>query len=438
MEPPLNTTLYLGIIAFFISLLLFGVFSFIETSITALRLFKLRELAKKTKKYVTLFTALEKTPQKVLIAVLIATSLVNVLTASLSTAVMERIFAKINFGKLGFSLGIGFAAVAILIFGEIIPKNLAKTRGEKIFRSTLWLTNLTYLVLRPIIPGLIRLSDFLVSKIGGKRMASGASSEWISSEQEIEFLIEHGDEKGLIEAEKSEMLRGIFDLGKTPVKEIMVPAIDIASIDVNTSIKDTLSVFSKYQFTRLPAYEEKTDNIIGMIHFKDIFAIWTQEKEVSLKDLLRPISFIPESVKINQLLKELREKHQHMAMVINEYGSITGLITLEDILEEIVGEISDEYEAVTEKIIPLKQGGWLINASVPLTEVSEILSITFETKDVLTLGGFLTEQLQHVPKKGERMLYKNYYFQVQKATAKRVLQVLVFEEKSPRNQGEVL
>lgn len=434
MDPPLNSMLYFGIAAFFISLFLFGIFSFIETSITALRLFKLRELAEKTKKYKTLFTALEKSPQKVLITILIGTSVVNVLAASLSSTIMERLFAKINFGKLGFSLGIGFAAIAILIFGEIIPKNLAKTQGERIFRSTLWLTNLTYLVLRPAVPLLVRLSDFLVRQLGG---TPGTGGELVSSEKEIQFLIEHIDEKGLIETEKSEMLQSIFDLGKTPVKEIMVPAIDIVSIDVNTSIKDTLDVFAKRQFTRLPAYEEKTDNIIGMIHFKDIFVCWTQEKDKPLKDLLRPVSFIPESVKINQLLKELREKHQHMAMVINEYGSIAGLITLEDILEEIVGEISDEYELTQEKIIPLKQGGWLIDASVPLSEVGEILDIEFATKEVLTLGGFLTERLQHIPKKGERMLYKNYYFQVQKATAKRVLQVLVFEEKSPRDTGEV-
>jgi len=322
-----------------------------------------------------------------------------------------------------------------LIFGEIIPKNLAKTRGEKIFRSTLWLTNLTYLVLRPVVPLLTRLSDFLVSLLGGKRL--GEEGDWVSSEKEIQFLIEHIDEKGLIESEKSEMLQSIFELGKTPAKEIMVPAIDVVSIDVTSSIEETLTMFSKYQFSRLPVYENKTDNIIGMIHFKDIFLLWSRKEKKPLKELVRPITFIPESVKINQVLKEMQEQHQHMAMIINEYGSITGLITLEDILEEIVGEISDEYESTQEKIIPLKQGGWLIDASVQLNEISEILDITFDTTDVLTLGGFLTEKFQRVPNKGERILYHNYYFQIQKATTKRVLQVLVFEEKSPRNSGEV-
>jgi len=435
MEPAFSSMLYFGIAFFFISLFLFAVFSFIETSITALRLFKLRELAEKSKRYETLFEALEKSPQKVLITVLIATSFVNVIVAALSSTVMERIFARINFGKLGFSLGIGFAAVAILIFGEIIPKNLAKTRGERIFKSTLWLTNLTYMILRPVVPILTRLSDYLILKLGGNR-ALGEKSEWVSSEKEIQFLIEHINEKGMMESEKSEMLRSIFELGTTPVKEIMVPAVDVVSIDIAGSLEDTLDVFTKYQFTRLPAYEGKAENIIGMIHLKDLFMLWSTTKGskpiegVTLKSLLRPIPFIPETMKINQLLTELREKHQHIAMVTNEYGSITGLITLEDILEEIVGEISDEYEATQEKIIPLKQGGWLIDASMPLSEVSEVLEITFEAQDAVTLGGFLTEKLQHIPKKGERTQYKKYYFQVQKATPKRVVQVLVFEEKN--------
>lgn len=425
MEPPLNSTLYFGIIAFFVALFLFGLLSFIEISITALRLFTLRELAAKTKKYKTLFEALEKSPQKVLITSLIGTSIVNVLVASLSSTVMERIFEKINFGKLGFSLGIAFAAVAILIFGEIIPKSLAKTRGEKIFQSTLWLTNLIYLVFRPIVPFLIRLSDTIVSWVGG---TPSTDSEWISGEQEIQFLIEHGDEKGLIESEKSEMLKNIFELGKTPVKEVMIPSVDIISINIETSIKDALSAFSKHQYTRFPVYEGVTDNIIGMLHFKDVFVAWTNNTEQSLRDLIRTIPFIPESIMINQLLKELQKNHQHMAMVINEYGSIAGLITLEDILEEIVGEIQDEYEPIHEKLVLLKPGTWLIDASVPLSDVSSALNVKIEASAALTLGGFVTEQLQYIPKKGERFFYKNHYFQVQKATAKRVLQILVFEQ----------
>jgi len=430
MEPPLpllTTTFYFSIAAFVVSIFACAVFSFIETSVTALRLFKLKELEQATKKYKILFKTLEKQPQIVLITILIANCLANVTASALSTHIMERVFTRLNFsGGIGFFVGIAFATVAILVFGEIIPKNLAKTKGEKLFKSLLWITNTIFRIFKPLVPLTTRISDYMVYKLGGKQAIEG-SSEWISSEKEIQFLIEHINEKGLMETSKTEMLQNIFELGKTPVKEVMVPQMDIISINAKSSIQDSLKLFSKHQFTRYPVYEEKEDNIIGILHLKDVFIVASQKQEAPLKNLIRPISFVPESVKINQLLRQLQEHHQHMAMVINEYGSITGLVTLEDILEEIVGEISDEYEATPEKIVQLKPGSWLIDAGVALDELEKLLAITFEAEEVLTLGGFLTEQMQHLPKKGERLRYKDYCLQVQKADPKRVLKVLVFK-----------
>ena len=162
----------------------------------------------------------------------------------------------------------------------------------------------------------------------------------------------------------------------------------------------------------------------------------SQKQDKPLKDIVRPIMFIPESVKVNQLLQEFRNEHMHIAIVLNEHGSVTGLITLEDVLEEIVGEISDEHELTTEKIVKLAQGGWLVDAGITLEELGEFLDITFQTEDSVTLGGFLTEQLQHLPKKGERISYKNYYFQIQRASDKRVNQVLIFEEKNATQEKE--
>ncbi len=280
---------------------------------------------------------------------------------------------------------------------------------------------------------LLKLTDFIVYSLGGTRLSGGV--EWVSSEKEIQFLINYINEKGLMEQEKSEMLKNIFDLGLTPVKDIMVPATDIVSVNVTATIRDTLEIFGKRHFTRLPVYNGQQDNIIGMVHLKDVFGYITRNEDKPLKDIVRPIMFIPESVKINQLLREFRQQHMHIAIVLNEHGSITGLITLEDILEEIVGEISDEHDPSHEKIIALKQGGWLVDASTPLESLASHLGITFESEDSITLAGFLTEQLQHLPKKGERILYKNHYFQVQKASDKRVLEVLIFTKKSDEDNG---
>ena len=422
------------VIFFCIALAARALFSFLETSITALRLFKLKELAASTNKYGHILQALEKTPHRVLITILIASSLAEVTAASLGTQIVEGFFARMNItGGLGFSLGIGFATLAILIFGEILPKNIAKSHGERLFASTLWITNIIFYTLYPIVTILLKLTDFIVYSLGGSRLSGGV--EWVSSEKEIQFLINYFNEKGLMEQEKSEMLKNIFDLGLTPVKDIMVPATDIVSVNVTATIKDTLEIFGKRHFTRLPVYNGQQDNIIGMVHLKDVFGYISRNEDKPLKDIVRPIMFIPESVKINQLLREFRQQHMHIAIVLNEHGSITGLITLEDILEEIVGEISDEHDPANEKIIPLKQGGWLVDASTPLEILENHLGIEFESEDAITLAGFLTEQLQHLPKKGERILYQNHYFQVQKASDKRVLEVLIFTKKTGDDGG---
>jgi len=425
----MQSSLYIQSFIFLIALLLCALFSFLETSITALRLFKLKQLAQQSgDRYHSFFHMLEKEPQRVLITILIANSLANVTSAALITNVMENAFARLHWSSgLGFSIGIGIATIAQLIFGEIIPKHIARISSDKYFYSTLWLSNLTYRIFDPLASLLTRMADTL---IGRKKSAIDGESEWVS-EREIQFLIDHIGQKGLMEVEKSSMLKNIFELGVTPIEDIMVPATDVIMVEASTPIKDTLEVFTEHHFTRLPVYDDTKENIIGIVHLKDIFLLMSRNQEKKLKDIVRPILFVPESLKVNQLMRELRQQHVHMAIVLNEHGIITGLITLEDVLEEIVGEISDEHELVVEKYIPLKTGGWLMNAGMPLDEVSEVIGIDFETEISNTLGGFLAEELQHLPRKGDRVLYKKFYFQVQEASPKRVNRVLVFKEEKP-------
>lgn len=421
-----DSSLYTYFIFFIITLGFCALFSFLETSITALRLFNLKELAATTTGYASLFQSLETNQNRVLTTILIANNLANVTAATVSTLFMDKLF--INFPPtVSFICGIIITTVSILVF-EIIPKNIAKAYGEKYFQSTLWITNIIYYALYPFVTICMRLGDYFIYQFG---KGNTQASDYITSEKEIQFLIDYINEKGLMEQEKTAMLKSVFELGTTPVKEIMVPATSMIAINVETSLQDALAIFSQYQFSRFPVYENKIDNIIGMLHQKDLFTAFLKTDKPSLRTLLRPIMFIPESIKVNQLLREFKEQHMHIAMVLNEYGGVIGLVTLEDVLEEIVGEIRDEYEAVTEKVIPLKPGGWLVDASIELEELSKLLSIVFESEDAQTLGGFLTERLQHLPKKGERVLYKNYYFQVQQASQTKVTQVLIFAGTTP-------
>lgn len=417
--------LYSEVAGFIIALFSCALFSFLETTVTALRLFKLKELATTTPRYKRILETLENNPHQVLVTILIASSLSNVTAAALITTIMEQVFARLHLSSgLGFSVGVGFGTLAIMLFGEVIPKNVAKIHGEKLFKSALWITNMAFYILYPLVRLLINFSDFFIPLFGGKT----ESTELVTSEREIRFLIDYINKKGLIETEKTEMLQSIFNFGSKPVKEIMVPMIDIIMIGTTESLKDALTIFSTYQFSRLPVYENTPDNVIGLIYQKDIFALLSKGEDKPLIDLVRPIIFVPEGMKINQLLRQFKVERMHMAMVINEYGNVTGLVTLEDVLEEIVGEINDEYEEITERIVTLQKGGWLVDATVDLDTLSELLGITFDVEDVFTLGGFLMEHMQHLPKKDERTLYKNYCFQVHKASHKRVIQVLIYKE----------
>jgi putative hemolysin len=413
--------IYIELISFFIALLFAGVFAYLETAFTALRLFKIKELNVGVSKYKDLFACWEKNPQRILITILIANNLAHVISSVLITKIMEQLF-----GGIGLVIGVGIATVTILVFGEIIPKTFAKAHHEKLFKVFLWLIDSLVRILYPVVSFLLKLADFFFRKLGKGHVLEKAPEE--ISEKELEFLIDYSDEKGIIESEKSEMLQNVFGLGQTLVNQIMIPKIDMIVIDVNSSLQGAMEIFLKSRFSRLPVYEGKEDNIIGILYHKDLFEVCSKGEKKSLKELIRKVLFVPESKKTNQLLSEFLNNKMHMAILIDEYGGVVGLVTLEDVLEEIVGEIRDEHESGFTQVMPLEKGGWIVEGGISLNNLEEVLGIKFTAEDSVTLGGFLAEILQHLPKKGERISYKGYCFQVQQASAKRVLQVLIFEE----------
>jgi len=397
-----------------------ALFAFLETAFTALRLFKLKELEVSVTKYKKLFDSWEKNPQRILITILIANNLAHVIASVLITEIMQSYL-----GSFGLAVGVIIATVMILVFGEIIPKSFAKTHHERLFSSCLWLINLLYHVAYPVVTVLLAIAGAIFSKLGGKNILE---KQDVVSEKEIEFLIDYSDEKGLMETEKTEMLQNVFSLGQTQVKEIMIPKNDIVLVSVEDSIEKVLEAVHTSGYSRLPVYEGDDDNVIGIIYQKDIFDIVYKSEKKNLRDLLRPVLFVPETQKTNQLLSEFLKKRMHLAIVIDEYGSCSGLATLEDVIEEIVGEISDEHEVVNAGIVPLERGGWLVDGRTSLEEVEELLNITFSVKDSLTISGFLAEVLQHIPKKGERIYYEGFSFQVQQADLRKVFQIFVIKE----------
>jgi putative hemolysin len=430
MDIPPQGSSGLPIVLFVGALAARGLFAFLETTITGLRLFTVVELAQKTEGYEHLLAILEKKSDRILVTILIMSSFSEVSAASLGTFLVERALGYFHLSAgLGFSIGIALTTLCIIVLGEIIPKSFAKSHGEQSFSSFLRIISIVYYLLQPIVSVLMKIADVILYCIGyspSKKLPSKEAT-W---EQEIRFLINYVRENRLLDPQKTELLQNCVDFSKIPVRDIMIPATDIVALDVHTPLADVIDLFMNAQLTRVPVYQTNAENIIGMVHQKDIFILLCQAQNTHLSELVRPILFVPESIKISQLLVDLRQQRLHMAIVLNEHGSITGLITLENLIEQIVGDITDEHQQSSAKIIPVQHGGWIIDASITLIELGNFFHLFFEKESAITLGGFLTERLQHMPKKGERLLYNDLYFQIQKASAKRVHQVLVFQKNN--------
>ncbi|MDP3788147.1 MAG: hemolysin family protein [Candidatus Chromulinivorax sp.] len=412
--------LSINVILFLLSLFTCALLSFLETSITAMRLFKLKELELTTPHYKHLFEAFDKHPQNILISILIATNLASVTCAVISQQLTDSLFESIKLPEgISFILGIFITTIMVSIFGEIIPKTVAQSMGSKTFTSTLWIVNIFYKVLGPIANYLNNISLYF---------STNNENEDIVSEKEIQFLINYIEEKGLMDNEKTAMLQNIFSMGQTSVKEILIPKSDMISININDNINTFLDKFAEYQFSRFPVYQDHPENIIGIVYLKDILFTLQKDPTTQLQDIIRPIIFVPDNMKVNELLKEFKLQQIHMAMVLDEYGNTIGLVTLEDALEEIVGDIHDEHDINrgTEKIKVIKKNAeWAVDATIDLDRLHPLLKITFEAQSAVTLGGFISEQMQHIPKIGESLTYKGFCFTIEKADAKRVLFVRI-------------
>lgn len=406
-------------------------FSFIETSVTAVKFFELNQFSKRNPRFARFISILEHNPRAILITILIAASLANTTAAALASLLIEDLFVSLNFpAGVGLSIGVGIASILLMIFGEIIPKNFARTHGSSFVESYLWFLQLLYILFYPFVSLLQRFSNIVIGL-----MATGAQlqPEHVTSEQEVEFLIDYINRNKLMEPQKSAMLRNIFHIGTITVEDILVPENIMVTINADSTLREALAMIVKNQFSRMPVYQGDKDNIIGIMYQKDIVMHIINHSDIDrlkVGDIIRPVLFVPQALKVSQVLRDFREKQLHMAIVLTERGDIAGLVTLEDALEEIVGEINDEHEPIISKIEPLQENEWLLDASIELDDLQALLGIEFPDTDSVTLGGFLTEQLQSLPVVDQELSYQGFHFKVRKATPRQVQQVLVWKDTS--------
>ncbi len=270
------------------------------------------------------------------------------------------------------------------------------------------------------------LSPFLILPLAfGRR--KGETQEPVSTvtEEELKSMVDAGHEGGVLEGDERQMIYSIFELGDTLVREIMLPRIYITALEVSTPLQEAVNELIKSGHSRVPVYEESVDNILGLLYAKDLLKIWRQgDQIVSLHSLLRPATFVPEAKKVDELLEEMQAGHVHMAMVVDEYGGIAGLVTLEDIFEEIVGEIQDEYDQSEEApYVQVAEGEYIFQGRVDLKEFNEVMGSQLPTEETETLGGFIYEQVGRVPTSGESLQVSDLVLTIEQVIGRRIRKV---------------
>jgi putative hemolysin len=314
-----------------------------------------------------------------------------------------------------------------LVFGELVPKSIGLAHSERIALAVARPINFLARLASPLVRFLVWSTNLIAKPFGGQRRRGMP----IVTEEEIKTLVDAGEEGGVIEEEEKEMIYSIFEYTDTVAREVMVPRMDVLAIDVETPLLEALDAVIKHNHSRVPVYQDSIDNIVGILYAKDLLKVLHEKgrvgaNEVRVADILRPAAFTPESKKVSELFAEMQKRRIHMAIVIDEYGGTAGIVTIEDILEEIVGEIQDEYDQAEElEIQPAGENEWLINARANLGDVNDALHVHFPVDESDTLGGFIYAQLGKVPLPGDEVRHENVLLKVINVAGRRIGKVRV-------------
>ncbi len=385
----------------FLFLFFSAFFSASETALTSLSYTTLEHLFKR---YKTLGLWISH-PIKVLITILIGNNLVNIFAASLAT-----ILAKKHFQNIGIAVVAGSMTLIIITVGEIFPKTFAKRYNEKIAPFLMPLINLFYYTFYPL-----TMVFYYLTKVGLKKGDIGFK------ERDLIYAIDISSKKGLLPGMGAKMLYSILKLKDLKVKDIMIPKINVSYASVEEDRENLLKIFMDTGYSRIPIYEGNEDNIIGILHAKELFKDYKD-----FKNILKPPIFAPEYQKAFSLLEEMRRKKIHMACVVDEYGIFTGIVTIEDILEEIVGEIEDEYDRKVEKFKKIREGEYIFSADMPLSEIENVIQAKFpKSSNYNSLRGFIFYNWDKVVKKGEKYFWEGFEFEILEESGKKNLKIKV-------------
>lgn len=414
----------------FLGFLLLGsmFFSAMETSLLSLSRRKVQEHAEKRGLQGQAFRAWLQHPNRLLTSILIGNNAVNIAAGTLAAYLAVHVADRFGFSRALCGTIASFTLTAvILLFGEVVPKVTARTHPLALAQ---WLIVPIYLFDRLIFP-LTWLVTHLVRWLVPRSTHPTAA---LVTEEDIQHMLETAEKAGTIEQDEGKMIRSIFRFTDMRVHEVMVPRTEMYCLNVDTPFEEVIEKVIQGGYSRMPVYKNNLDNIVGVLYARDLLSVWRHRELLVLQDLLRKPTFVPETMRVDDLLHEFQRGKFHMAVVVDEYGGTAGLVTLEDLVEEIVGDIRDEYDADEEKeIIKQPDGTYWVDAAVSLERLNRTLGIFLEpTGEVTSLGGYIVDQLGKVPKRGRILRREGILLKVLDADEKRVKQVQITlkEEKT--------
>ena len=401
-------------------------FSSSETALTTVNKIRVRSLAESGDQRAIILTKVIEEQGKMLSAILIGNNLVNLSASSLMTTLTIELL-----GSKAVGIATGILTLLILVFGEITPKTLSTISAEKISLKN---AKIIYTFMRALTPVIFVVNKMSLGVLTLMHVDPNAKHDVIT-EDELRTIVDVGHEEGVIESEERKMINNVFDFGDSLAKDIMVPRIDMVFVDVNATYDEVIELYREERYTRIPVYEDTTDNVIGIINVKDLLLIEDHE-HFQIRDHLREPLYTYEYKKTSELMIEMRKTFNNIVIVLDEYGATAGLITLEDMLEEIVGEIRDEYDQDEEKnLIEVAPGEYSVEGAMKLDDLNDRLGLELESEDYDSVGGLIIGLLDHLPEEGEEVADDGIRFVVTKVDKNRIDRVKIILPKEEKNEG---
>ena len=413
-----------------IMIILSAFFSASETAFSSVNLIRLRQYVDDGRPGAKKALNVAERFDEVLLAILIGNNIVNLASASLATIVATEV---LNLGASGAPIATAVMTVLIIIFGEILPKSYAKENSESLALSIGTIYYYMIKVMKPLIFIFMVLKDF-VAKLYSKK-----EDEPSVTEDELNVIIDTMEEEGVLQQDEVEMLQSVLDLSETFVKDIMTPRVDVVAVDVHDSTENVKNVFFEEKYSRIPVYDESRDNIAGILYERDLFSAIIENgstDDLLIADVMRDPMYVSYTMRVSDLLTRLQLEKQHLAIVADEYGGTAGLVTMEDVLEEVVGEIYDEHDEEEQLVVKKSDTLYEVKAEIELDELFDIMDIDLDIpEDAYSLGSWMYSKIEDIPEIGDMYQYHNLIFTIIEVEDRRIIRVKI-EVVEPENAPE--